>query len=70
MGQLWHNYHGASAMSVLIRLARLNYLGAGDIRDALGIVIRRRVDLFALMTNDDQRLTALTASQEFDSGFI
>lgn len=69
VGQLWHNYYGASAMSVLIRLARLNYLGAGDIRDALGIVIRRRVDLFALMTNDDQRLKALTDSQEFDSEF-
>ena len=70
VGQLWHNYYGASAMSVLIRLARLNYLGAGDIRDALGVVIRRRLDLFALMTIDDHRLAAIASSQDFDSEFI
>lgn len=57
-------------MSVLIRLARLNYFGPGDIRDALGVVVRRRTDLFGLLTNDDRRLAALAATQEFDSAFI
>lgn len=70
VGQLWHNYQGASAMSVLIRLARLNYLGAGDIRSALGVVIRRRTDLFALMTFDDQRVSALSSVQDFEPEFV
>lgn len=70
VGQLWHNYDGASAMSVLIRLARLNYLAAGDIRDALGIVVRRRTDLFGLMTSDNHRLVALASTQNLGSDFI
>lgn len=70
VGQLWHNFHGASAMSVLIRLTRLNYLGSGDIRAALGIFVRRRMDLFGLMTNDDHRLAALASAQGFDSDFV
>lgn len=70
VGQLWGNYQGASALSVLIRQSRLNYLAPGDIRQALGITIRRRIDIFGLMTLHDARLAALAASQRFEQDFI
>ncbi len=69
VGQIWENYYGASALSVLIRLARLNYLEAGDIRDSLGISIRRRSDVFGLLSRDEGRLETLSRVQNFDAEF-
>lgn len=70
VGQLWGNYQGASALSVLIRQARLNYLAPGDIRQGLGITIRRRFDLFGAMTFGEERRAALAAAQPFEQIFI
>ncbi|HEX7323793.1 MAG TPA: hypothetical protein VF292_00375 [Rhodanobacteraceae bacterium] len=70
VGQIWGNYCGASALSVLVRLVRLNYLESGDVRDSLGISIRRRSDVFGLLTRDRSRLEALAHAQPFDAEFI
>lgn len=69
VGQIWENYHGASALSVLIRLARLNYLESGDIRQSLGIPIRRRSDVFSLLSRDHDRLDILARAQDFATEF-
>src|SRR5690348_9150751 len=69
VGQLWDNYLGASALSVLIRLARLNYLESGDIRESLGILVRRRTDVFGLMSRDHGRLVILAKALNFDAEF-
>jgi len=70
VGQLWENFQGASALSVIIRLVRLNYLASGDIRQALGISIRRRDDVFSLLSQSGHRLDALAVAQDFEPGFV
>lgn len=69
VGQIWENYYGASAPSVLIRLARLNYLESNDVRDSLGISVRRRSDVFGLLSRDEVRLATLARAQNFDAEF-
>lgn len=69
VGRIWENYYGASALSVLIRLARLNYLESSDIRESLGIPIRRRSDVFGLLSRDHSRLDTLATAQHFDTEF-
>jgi len=69
VGQIWENYYGASALSVLIRLARLNYLESNDIRESLGIPIRRRSDVFGLLSRNHGRLDILASAQQFDGEF-
>lgn len=69
VGQIWENYYGASALSVLVRLVRLNYLESGDVRESLGIPIRRRSDIFGLLSRDEHRLEALACAQNFDAEF-
>lgn len=69
VGQTWRNYDSASALSVLIRLVRLNYLESRDIRESLGISIRRRNDVFDLLSRNEPRLAALACAQNFDPEF-
>ncbi|HRN59225.1 MAG TPA: hypothetical protein PLI44_03120 [Chiayiivirga sp.] len=69
VGQDWSGYEGCSALGVVIRAARLNFLESGDIRRSLGLTIRRKLNLLRLLCASD-RQTTLASVQGFDESFV
>lgn len=69
VGQNWVNYQGASAFSVLVRLARLNFLRSGDIHKALGVMVRKYVDVFGLTCRYGPGPKAMALTQNFPPDF-
>lgn len=69
VGQDWSAYEGCSALGVLIRLTRLNYLESSDIQVCLGLKVRRKVNLLRLLCATD-RHASLAAAQGFVGTFV
>lgn len=69
VGQDWSAYEGCSALGVLIRMTRLNYLESSDIQVCLGLKVRRKVNLLRLLCATD-RHASLAAAQGFVGTFV
>lgn len=69
VGQDWSAYEGCSALGVLIRMTRLNYLESSDIQACLGLKVRRKLNLLRLLCATD-RHASLAAAQGFGGTFV